>query len=298
MEERLASAGEGEIDRETSENNHCDSQHESSITSKDEIASDKLIQDEIGHKKGDNSSESSKKECESMVLGNGMKTSISSDTGQENKESNEATIEEQKRTTQEQPEAECASSNHGKSENCEKLPFYNQIDDSSDFESRLIQESIPEPSTTGYDEDISSQSCNGKEKSSGVLEGGSHRSPDRQSKVEYRKIKSEVTGEGETSESEGENDTESDKKESDKKQETTNKENVDSQETWIDMLGNGLLRKRVGDSRYFTVDVWGWIFSFNLITCYFRAWNTAYVQIFRPLKHPNREVSKIYSKTS
>ena len=57
---------------------------------------------------------------------------------------------------------------------------------------------------------------------------GSHRSPDRKSKDEYRKIKSEVTGEGETSESEGEE-----------------KDSDQSQDTWMDILGNGLLKKRV-----------------------------------------------------
>ena len=57
---------------------------------------------------------------------------------------------------------------------------------------------------------------------------GSHRSPDRKSKDEYRKIKSEVTGEGETSESEGEE-----------------KDSDHTQDTWMDILGNGLLKKRV-----------------------------------------------------
>ena len=57
---------------------------------------------------------------------------------------------------------------------------------------------------------------------------GSHRSPDRKSKDEYRKIKSEVTGEGETSESEGEE-----------------KDSDQSRDTWMDILGNGLLKKRV-----------------------------------------------------
>ena len=58
---------------------------------------------------------------------------------------------------------------------------------------------------------------------------GSHRSPDRKSKDEYRKIKSEVTGEGETSESEGEE-----------------KHSDQSRDPWMDILGNGLLKKRVG----------------------------------------------------
>lgn len=64
---------------------------------------------------------------------------------------------------------------------------------------------------------------------------GSHRSPDRKSKDEYRKIKSEVTGEGETSESEGE----------EKDSETGTRDSDESKDTWMDMLGNGLLKKRV-----------------------------------------------------
>lgn len=72
-------------------------------------------------------------------------------------------------------------------------------------------------------------------------ESGSHRSPDKNSKEEYRKIKNEVTGEGETSESEGEangfKDTTAEK-------ETTANDNVDK-DTWMDILGNGLLKKRV-----------------------------------------------------
>ena len=70
---------------------------------------------------------------------------------------------------------------------------------------------------------------NSSPKSSAVdHDHGSHRSPDRKSKDEYRKIKCEVTGEGETSESEGEE-----------------KDSNQSQDTWMDILGNGLLKKRV-----------------------------------------------------
>lgn len=74
------------------------------------------------------------------------------------------------------------------------------------------------------------------------VEGGSHRSPDRKSKVEYRKIKSEVTGEGEISESEGE---ENNKDTTEKDLETTENDNDQAKDTWMDILGNGLLRKRV-----------------------------------------------------
>lgn len=54
------------------------------------------------------------------------------------------------------------------------------------------------------------------------------RSPDRRRKDEYRKIKREVTGEGGTSESEGE--------ENDSDQ---------SQDTWMNILGDGLLKNRI-----------------------------------------------------
>ena len=74
------------------------------------------------------------------------------------------------------------------------------------------------------------------------VEGGSHRSPDRKSKVEYRKIKSEVTGEGETSESEGE---ENNKDTTGKDLKTTENDNDQAKDAWMDILGNGLLRKRV-----------------------------------------------------
>lgn len=76
--------------------------------------------------------------------------------------------------------------------------------------------------------------------SSGV-EGGSHRSPDRKTKIEYRKIKSEVTGEGETSESEGEDST----KDKTEKQLNVAANNAQAKDTWMDILGNGLLKKRV-----------------------------------------------------
>lgn len=76
--------------------------------------------------------------------------------------------------------------------------------------------------------------------SSGV-EGGSHRSPDRKTKIEYRKIKSEVTGEGETSESEGEDST----KDKTEKQLNVAANDAQAKDTWMDILGNGLLKKRV-----------------------------------------------------
>lgn len=72
---------------------------------------------------------------------------------------------------------------------------------------------------------------------------GSHHSPDAKTKAEYRKIKYEVTGEALTSESEDENVSE----EEIKKQvaEAREKDTLSSNE-WVDILGNGLLKKRVG----------------------------------------------------
>ena len=68
-------------------------------------------------------------------------------------------------------------------------------------------------------------------------DGGSHRSPDRKSKAEYRKIKSEVTGEGETSESEDDDET---------TEKNFSAHAMDQEaDTWMDLLGNGLLKKRV-----------------------------------------------------
>lgn len=102
---------------------------------------------------------------------------------------------------------------------------------------------------------------------------GSHRSPDAETKAEYRKIKEEVTGEGETSESEVDDedempgliDVESNIKQTKVKStaseastkskqleqmaspglvsDNEQKEKVDK---WVDILGNGLLKKRVG----------------------------------------------------
>lgn len=86
-----------------------------------------------------------------------------------------------------------------------------------------------EHSQSPAESNISSKNI--QENSTSDHESGSHRSPNRESKAEYRKIKSEVTGEAETSESEGE---EKDTKTSDQ-----------TEDTWMDILGNGLLQKRV-----------------------------------------------------
>ncbi|XP_031556635.1 peptidyl-prolyl cis-trans isomerase FKBP8-like [Actinia tenebrosa] len=70
---------------------------------------------------------------------------------------------------------------------------------------------------------------------------GSHHSPDAKTKAEYRKIKYEVTGEALTSESEDENVSEEEIKKQAK--EAREKDSSSSNE-WIDILGNGLLKKR------------------------------------------------------
>ena len=85
--------------------------------------------------------------------------------------------------------------------------------------------------------DTNSSSKSIQETSTADHESGSHRSPNRESKAEYRKIKSEVTGEAETSESEGE--------------EKDIKTNDQTEDTWMDILGNGLLKKRVIKTCYF-----------------------------------------------
>ena len=94
---------------------------------------------------------------------------------------------------------------------------------------------------------------------------GSHRSPDRETRAEYRKIKEEVTGEGETSESDDDNDAdmpglidvapegkEDTSKDSDSNElqkdigVTDEGEKNEAANEWVDVLGNGLLKKRVG----------------------------------------------------
>ena len=117
------------------------------------------------------------------------------------------------------------------------------------------EEDIASNTSAGLDQLISVQQTNSElsvepesnvsskhsSESSGV-EGGSHRSPDRKSKVEYRKIKSEVTGEGETSESEGE---ENNKETTENGLENSAHDGDQAKDTWMDILGNGLLKKRV-----------------------------------------------------
>lgn len=71
---------------------------------------------------------------------------------------------------------------------------------------------------------------------------GSHTSPDSKTKAEYRKIKYEITGEALTSESEDENPVEGEKE-----QEETEKV---SSEEWMDIFGNGLLKRRVSSNLF------------------------------------------------
>jgi len=70
---------------------------------------------------------------------------------------------------------------------------------------------------------------------------GSHSSPDSKTKAEYRKIKYEVTGEALTSESEDENTDEGDVR----KQLADDAKKESSSQEWLDIFGNGLLRRRV-----------------------------------------------------
>ena len=101
------------------------------------------------------------------------------------------------------------------------------------IESNVTEESNSELPDTKSESNISSAVSF----ESSHADGGSHRSPDRKSKAEYRKIKSEVTGEGETSESEDDDDTTEKKSSAPAKDQET--------DTWMDLLGNGLLKKRV-----------------------------------------------------
>ena len=103
------------------------------------------------------------------------------------------------------------------------------------------QESNSELPNASSETNVSSKSAS----ESSAAEGGSHRSPDRKSKVEYRKIKSEVTGEGETSESEGEDNKKDTTKKDSPGLETTESGSDQPPESWMDILGNGLLKKRV-----------------------------------------------------
>lgn len=128
-------------------------------------------------------------------------------------------------TAQEQSTIETPIRDSLESEEHEKLPSSNiDLEESVPSTEENPHEANP-PQLSHTQSDIDSSP-----KSSPVEhDHGSHRSPDRKSKDEYRKIKSEVTGEGETSESEGEE-----------------KDSDQSRDTWMDILGNGLLKKRVG----------------------------------------------------
>lgn len=126
-------------------------------------------------------------------------------------------------TAQEQSTTEASNRNSLESEEHENLLSDNIEEEGSAPSTKVDQETNP-PELSHTQSEI-----NSSPKSSPVdHDHGSHRSPDRKSKDEYRKIKSEVTGEGETSESEGEE-----------------KDSDQSQDTWMDILGNGLLKKRV-----------------------------------------------------
>lgn len=127
-------------------------------------------------------------------------------------------------TTQEQSTTEAPNWNSLESEEHENLLSDNIEQEESAPSTKVESQETNPPELSHTQSEI-----NSSPKSSPVdHDHGSHRSPDRKSKDEYRKIKSEVTGEGETSESEGEE-----------------KDSDQSQDTWMDILGNGLLKKRV-----------------------------------------------------
>lgn len=132
-------------------------------------------------------------------------------------------------TTKEQSATEKLNRNSSESEKLEDLPTNGEIASSTNDKLNLKETNLPEISHS--QSEIKSRPSS----SSVEHEHGSHRSPDRKSKDEYRKIKSEVTGEGETSESEGE----------DKGLETSKPDSDQTEDPWMDMLGNGLLKKRV-----------------------------------------------------
>jgi len=145
--------------------------------------------------------------------------------------------------TDENPTTKTPNLNALASEKNENLLSSNSEGDiASNTSARLDQLSSQEADselTNGQSEStVSSKNCS----ESSAVEGGSHRSPDRKSKVEYRKIKSEVTGEGETSESEGE---ENNKDVAENELQSTEHDDDQPKDTSMDILGNGLLKKRV-----------------------------------------------------
>ena len=120
----------------------------------------------------------------------------------------------------------------------EKLPREENVlvseKDDDMFSKKLEEESNSELPDTKSESNNTSSAVSFE---SSHADGGSHRSPDRKSKAEYRKIKSEVTGEGETSESEDDDET---------TEKNASAHAMDQEaDTWMDLLGNGLLKKRV-----------------------------------------------------
>ena len=164
-------------------------------------------------------------EHKSLIVENGtdMLHPVSSEEKSETRETSSDKINDF--TAQEQSTTETPIKDSLESEEHENMPSNNidleEIVPSTEENSQ--ETNPPELSYTQYDTDSSPTS------SPVEHDHGSHRSPDRKSKDEYRKIKSEVTGEGETSESEGEE-----------------KDSDQSRDPWMDILGNGLLKKRVG----------------------------------------------------
>ena len=193
-----------------------------SITSEDDFLGQKtsFLENESREQKRADEHKSLKVENETDVL-----HPVSSEEKSETRETSSDKINDL--TAEEQTTTETPISDSLESEEHQNLSSNNKlIDQEESFpstEENPQETNPPELSHTQSDIDSSPKS------SPVEHDHGSHRSPDRKSKDEYRKIKSEVTGEGETSESEGEE-----------------KDSDQSRDPWMDILGNGLLKKRVG----------------------------------------------------
>ena len=190
-----------------------------SIASEDDIEGEKtsFTENESGEQKPPDKHESLEVEN-----GTDMLDPVSREEKTETRETSSGKLNEL--TAEQQFTTETPNRNSLESEEHENL-LINNIEQE---ESAPIAKEDPQETDTPELSHTQSE-INSSQKSSPVdHDHGSHRSPDRKSKDEYRKIKSEVTGEGETSESEGEE-----------------KDSDQSQDTWMDILGNGLLKKRV-----------------------------------------------------
>ena len=211
-----------------------DSQLHDNMTSQGEINSTKTsgIEDVPGSEDSKTSlaenSDQEEKPAVHRTMENGTNILDSSDRTEISETSSEKLNE---LTTTEQPATETPKLNSLEPEEQEKALDNNvEKEENSASAKTSLNTHQTESELSQSLAESNSSSKDYQEGSAADHESGSHRSPDRKSKAEYRKIKSEVTGEGETSESEGE------EKDLDTDQ---------SQDTWMDILGNGLLKKRV-----------------------------------------------------